>query len=118
MGGPAAHVILAPLYAAVAEDRDHGGDRAVAVFGNGDGAALQQRRLSAPRQRLVEATTARRERCFGVKSVTGKPELHEVPGHPCNSGAQHRPKVPPGNPPKSRPVFPQNQHNHISIFSG
>ena len=30
---------------------------------------------------------------------TEKPELHEVPGHSCNSGAQNSPKTTPREPP-------------------
>ena len=32
-------------------------------------------------------------------AATEKPELHEVPGHSCNSGAQKSPKTTPREPP-------------------
>ena len=37
--------------------------------------------------------------CLWPGLVTEKPELHEVPGHSCNSGAQKSPKTTPREPP-------------------
>ena len=38
-----------------------------------------------------------------VDPATEKPELHEVPGHSCNSGAQKSPKTTPREPSGNSP---------------
>ena len=53
----------------------------------------------------------------GGQLYTEKPELHEVPGHSCNSGAQKSPKTTPREPPRGQhPRTPRTRKMILLFF--